>query len=142
MWTSFICLFICLLFACCVHSMEVKNPDIIPWSLWGQMEMAKWNKCRLHSERQELSLMSSLKGQAEWPSFQSQGRLRSDLPSITKLAGSQTGWRESSVLNQTPACLWQICPHRPFSEWNTAESRTNTSLKGPVFHLIEFKLSV
>lgn len=63
-------------------------------------------------------------------------------PSITELTGSQAGWRESSISNQTPACLWQICPHRPFSEQSTAEPQPDTSLKRPVLHLIEFQLSV
>lgn len=110
---------------------------------WGQTGGAKIEgtlpECR---GVDRLSLMSSHRGQAERPSPQSPGVLRSGSSSIIELAGSQTDGRESSVSNQTPACLWQICPHRPFSEQSTAESRTNTSLKGPVFHLIEFKLSV
>lgn len=93
-------------------------------------------------EGRHTAAMSSPKGQAEWPSAQIPGVLRSGSPSITESAGSQTGWRESSISNQTPARLWQICPHGPLSEQSAAESRTNTSLKGPVFHLIEFKLSV
>lgn len=57
------------------------------------------------------------------------------------LVHKQDGWRESSISNQTLACLWQIFPHRPFSEQSTAESRTNMSFKGPMFHLIEFRLN-
>ena len=113
-----------------------QHPIAPPWS---QMEEAKIKQagpvCRTADTP---SMMSSYKGQAEWPSPQSPGVLRSCSPSITKLAGSQPGWRECSISNQTPACLWQICPHRPFSTQSTGGSRTNTSLKGPEFHLIEF----
>lgn len=125
------------LFLVC-HCAWCGDPDTTLGPPWGQMEGAL-PECRRLDRR---ALMSSHRGQAERPPPQSPGGLRSGSSSITELAGSRTGWRESSVSNQTPACLWQICPHRPFSEQSTAESRTNTSLKGPVFHLIEFKLSV
>lgn len=119
----------------CLSLHRMWGPWHHPMALHGAKVEGALPECR---RGDRLSLVSSHRGQAE----QLPGVLRSGSASITELAGSQTGWRESSVSNQTPVCLWQVCPHRPFSEQSTAESRTNTSLKGPVFHLIEFKLTV
>lgn len=86
------------------------DPDIIPWSPHG----AKWkgpkeNKYCLHSGRH-----SELIRRSGWVVFPTEPRvLRSGSPSITKVSGSQTGCRDSSISNQTPvtdlspqAILW------------------------------------
>lgn len=81
------------LFVCCllvdIHPVDVGDPDIIPWSpMEPNRKREKWSEHCVYS----LSLTGLLRDQAQWPSFQSQGRLRSVLPSITKsLAHKQAG---------------------------------------------------
>ena len=110
-----------------------------PWSLMEGAEMRlALPVCRKADTRWTMNSCKSwaecLPRRVQKCSSQARLRLQNWLP--------QTCWKESSVSNQTPACLRQIWPQRPFSEHSAAESRTNTSLWGPVFHLIEFKLSV
>lgn len=100
-----------------ILALSVRGKADTPWTV---------NSCK--------NQLNGLPRRAQKCSTQAHFQLQNWLP--------QTCWKQSSVSNQIPACLWQIRPHRPCSEQSAAESRTNTSLRGPVFYLIEFKLSV
>ena len=75
-------------------------------SPWSQMEGAKMKQARPMGRKADTpSVMSSCKGQTEWPSLQSPGVLTSGSPSITKLSGhKQAGGSSPSQTRHLPAC--------------------------------------
>lgn len=85
-------------------------------------------------------MMVSLKSQAMWPSPRAQS-------AQTRLTFNyKTGWltkRLERVLRLKPDTRVPVTDLSPRAiQQSSAESQTNTSLKRPMFHLVEFKLTV